>query len=642
MLAILAQTSSSYLGFDQQSGSGATYAVLGGFIALIALIVAVNAARGKRDKRRAKGGGKNGRSTRKRKTRAKDALAEFVVPYLDLDQLINPPEGRHRPIPEELQLGTVLISQRMGIKCLLLDSLEEVGKDTLKDICARKLRPNQVLYVPMGTQIYKDEILHQGKGFATRIRKGTLFLSVGGHPNTYLLESLKLPLRKELNSNHQILPVTELTAQRYLQSLIDIPSSFELLKEDVLFDTSAENVRTVEKGTLILSRSGALVGLMLEKYDLPHKGPLSDLEALFQLKTIYQRFPLETLIQEADKAGGRSITIEKGTFIFSSAGKVYFTWRDGLAVDKKQLVDWSLWSQINDPSLLEVSKTKSNSIGGPGEVITQDELNYLRDVFRQAGTTNIRVGTLLLDRSIFYKFVHEMPYAQTGKFRSHIGKGVQILNSTSLGTFSVELGGSNVEITGLDLEAVRKHLLPEGKLLIRIGTKLRILDERLGDWVYLVTTNLFYPYGTLTRPYMEEFIPENIRFDSREPKISTIIGEQKHPASEDIGASGEPLGDLLALINYELFQTEPRIVFVLDGTLFHWGQKGRLYRVNEELVFRPQKYSDRLKNQDLEALAADWKINPVVDDAQEDEEEVPVFDEEEDLEDLPFDTGAVR
>jgi hypothetical protein len=584
MLAILAQTSSSYLGFDQQSGSGATYAVLGGFIALIALIVAVNAARGKQDKRRAKGGGKNGRSTRKRKTRAKDALAEFVVPYLDLDQLINPPEGRHRPIPEELQLGTVLISQRMGIKCLLLDSLEEVGKDTLKDICARKLRSNQVLYVPMGTQIYKDEILHQGKGFATRIRKGTLFLSVGGHPNTYLLESLKLPLRKELNSNHQILPVTELTAQRYLQSLIDIPSSFELLKEDVL----------------------------------------------------------ETLIQEADKAGGRSITIEKGTFIFSSAGKVYFTWRDGLAVDKKQLVDWSLWSQINDPSLLEVSKTKSNSIGGPGEVITQDELNYLRDVFRQAGTTNIRVGTLLLDRSIFYKFVHEMPYAQTRKFRSHIGKGVQILNSTSLGTFSVELGGSNVEITGLDLEAVRKHLLPEGKLLIRIGTKLRILDERLGDWVYLVTTNLFYPYGTLTRPYMEEFIPENIRFDSREPKISTIIGEQKHPASEDIGASGEPLGDLLALINNELFQTEPRIVFVLDGTLFHWGQKGRLYRVNEELVFRPQKYSDRLKNQDLEALAADWKINPVVDDAQEDEEEVPVFDEEEDLEDLPFYTGAVR
>ena len=427
-----------------------------------------------------------------------------------------------------------------------------------------------------------------------------------------------------------------------MQSLIDLPASFDLLKEDVLFDASAENVRTVEKGTLVISRSGALVGLMLEKYDLPHIGPLSDLNALFQLKTVYQRFPLETLIQQAAKNGGRPISIEKGTFIFSSAGKVYFAWRDGLTADEKQLTTWSMWSQINDPSLLEVSKTKSEAIGGPGEVITQDELNYLRDVFRQAGTTNIRVGTLLLDRSIFYKFVHEMPYAQTGKFRSHLGKGVHVLNSTSTGTFSVEVGGSNVEITGLDLEAIRKHLLPEGKLLIKIGTKLRILDEKYGDWIYLVTTNVFYPYATLTRPYMEEFIPDNIRFHAREPKGSTIIGEQDKPALEDIGASGEPIGDLLALINNELFQTEPRVVFVLDGTVFLWRQSG-LYRVNEELVFRPHHYSERLKDQDLEALAADWKINRVVEDTDEEEEEIPtVFEEEEDLEDLPFDTGAVR
>ena len=114
--------------------------------------------------------------------------------------------------------------------------------------------------------------------------------------------------------------------------------------------------------------------------------------------------------------------------------------------------------------------------------------------------------------------------------------------------------------------------------------------------------------------------------------MSTIISEQEKPDSEDIGFSGEPIGDLLALINNELFQTEPRIVFVLDGTLFHWRQKWRLYRVNEELVFRPHQYSERLKNQDLEALAAAWKINPVFEDAVE----------EEDLEDLPFDTGAVR
>ena len=115
--------------------------------------------------------------------------------------------------------------------------------------------------------------------------------------------------------------------------------------------------------------------------------------------------------------------------------------------------------------------------------------------------------------------------------------------------------------------------------------------------------------------------------------MCTIISEQEKPDSEDIGFSGEPIGDLLALINNELFRTEPGIVFVLDGTLFHWRHKGRLYRVNEEMVFRSHQYSERLKNQDLEALAAAWKINPVFEDAVE---------EEEDLEDITFDTGAVR
>ena len=125
--------------------------------------------------------------------------------------------------------------------------------------------------------------------------------------------------------------------------------------------------------------------------------------------------------------------------------------------------------------------------------------------------------------------------------------------------------------------------------------------------------------------------------------MSSIISEQEKPDSEDIGFSGEPIGDLLALINNELFRTEPGIVFVLDGTLFHWRHKGRLYRVNEEMVFRSHQYSERLKNQDLEALAAAWKINPVFEDAVEEEEEIPtLFDEEEDLEDITFDTGAVR
>ena len=87
-----------------------------------------------------------------------------------------------------------------------------------------------------------------------------------------------------------------------------------------------------------------------------------------------------------------------------------------------------------------------------------------------------------------------------------------------------------------------------------------------------------------------------------------------------------------------MFQKE-RVVFVLDGTMFNW--KGRLYRANEELVFRPHQISDKLQDQDFQVLATDWKIHPVVEDAPE--EEAPTFiAEEEDLEDLPFDTDAVR
>ena len=206
-----------------------------------------------------------------------------------------------------------------------------------------------------------------------------------------------------------------------------------------------------------------------------------------------------------------------------------------------------------------VSKTKSNKIGGPGHVITQDELNYLRDVFRQAGTTNINQQSLILDKNVFYKFRIDMPYAQTGKFRGYLGKGVDILNSASRGTFSIELGGKDIELTDLDIGAVREHLLEEGKMLIKIGTLLRIRDEKYGDWVYMVTTNVFYPYDTLTRPFMEEFMPESIRFAHREAKMSSIIGPRDPKdkiAEDDYGASGEPVGDLLAIINNQLFQHE--------------------------------------------------------------------------------------
>ena len=91
--------------------------------------------------------------------------------------------------------------------------------------------------------------------------------------------------------------------------------------------------------------------------------------------------------------------------------------------------------------------------------------------------------------------------------------------------------------------------------------------------------------------------------------MSTLIGPQEKPHIEDIGGAGEPIGDLLALINSELFHKE-RIVFVLDGTLFTWKEKGQVYRVNEELVFRPHEISTRLQNRDLEALAARTCLRP--------------------------------
>lgn len=643
MIAVLAQQG-AYLEFGNQSSSSDMLVFLGAFVGIVALMIIVQQVLRRRKRGNAVNGNGNGNgngrpSKKRRRQQQKDALADFTATVLDIDPLVNPPTGRPRPIPDELQPGTVLVSQRLGVKCLLIEQLTEVGRRTLKEVCARKLRPNQGIYLPMGTQLYKDEILHQGRGFAARLRKGSLFLSVGGHPNAYLLSDLQLPLRRELASNPQILPVTETTAQKYLQSLLDIPPSFELLKEDVLFDTSEENVRKVDKGSLVISRSGALVGLMLEDYNLPHKGPLSDLEALFQLRTQYERYPIETLIQRSAKSGGRAIPLTRGTFIFSSAGKVYFIWKEGLEADENTLSTWSRESQIYDPHLVEVSKTKGNRIGGPGIVVTQDDLTYLRDVFRQAGTTKINIETLLLDKNVFYKFMTELPYAHTGKFRHLLGKSVFQLNSASKGTFSIELGGKDVEITDLDLKAVREHLMPEGKLLIKIGTSMRIRDERYGDWIYVAHLTLFYPYDTFTRPYMEEFIPESIRFKGRDAKKSTIIGPQDKPTVDDVGAAGEPIGDIIAIINNALFGKEPRTVFVLDGTLFHW--KDRLYRVNEELVYRPVEYADKLENRDLQALAADWKIHPVVEDGIEEDEPV-VLEEEGDLEDLPFDTDAVR
>ena len=568
----------------------------------------------------------------------RDLLAPFKPSTVDLDPLVHPTKHQHPSIPESLHPGSLLVSQRHGVKCLLLDEVEGVEIQVLKAICLGKSDLQQLVYLPMGTPVLKDEVLHQGRQFVVKLRKGTLFLSPGGHPNSYLLHGLTLPLTRELSSNWEILLITESTAKRHLQNLVSLPPNFSLLKEDLLYDESVET-RKIDKGTLVISRSGALSGFMLEDVYLPLKKSVADLDALFPFKSTYKNFPIETLMQQAARTGSKGLPLERGTFLFSPQGKVYFVWQEGVRASTQQLKRWAGAAQIIEPGILNISTTKNNIIGGPGKVITQEELTYLHDVFRQAGSTNIYRETLLLDRNVFFKFTQDMPYAHTGKYRGYLRTGqVVMLNTFRKGTFSVELGGKDITITDLDMEQVRKHLQPQGRILIKIGTYLRIIDERYGDWIYEVKNNLFYAYETLTRPYLEEFIPESLAREGRGEKLSTIIGPQEKPYPEDKGASGQPLADLLALINNEL--SNDRFVFVLDGALFHW--KGRLYRVNEELVFRPQEY-EKIEPQELEALEAEWKIHPLVEDSPELEEDLPAFEEQdEDLEDLPFDTSSHR
>ena len=75
-----------------------------------------------------------------------------------------------------------------------------------------------------------------------------------------------------------------------------------------------------------------------------------------------------------------------------------------------------------------------------------------------------------------------------------------------------------------------------------------------------------------------------------------------------------------------------------DGTLFFW--RKRLYRVNEEIAFRPLHHS-KIENSDLEAYESEWKIHPVVEGAADSDDELPPDEfEDEDLEYLPFKTSA--
>ena len=109
---------------------------------------------------------------------------------------------------------------------------------------------------------------------------------------------MSLPLRKELGSNGEYMPFTEASAKRHLQKLIDLPESFNLLKEDLLH-TPETPAQTVEKGSLVVSRGGALTGLLTEDVQLPLRTSVVDLTALFALKNSYQSIPLDSLLAQA-------------------------------------------------------------------------------------------------------------------------------------------------------------------------------------------------------------------------------------------------------------------------------------------------------------------------------------------------------
>ena len=129
---------------------------------------------------------KNFAKSRKRakaKSPRHDLLAPFQLPMLDLDPLVHPTKNNSPRIPPKLNIGTLLVSQRHGIKCLLLDAIEEVEISNLKNICLRKMQPDRAIFLPMGTQLLKDEVLHQDREVVIKLRKGTVFIRPGGHPN---------------------------------------------------------------------------------------------------------------------------------------------------------------------------------------------------------------------------------------------------------------------------------------------------------------------------------------------------------------------------------------------------------------------------------------------------------------------------
>ena len=165
---------------------------------------------------------KKKKRTRRRRTNAAhnrrpaDLFGPYLPPRIDVDALLHPERKGLGQIPDQINIGTVLSSKRHGIKCLLLDPLEGVELSFLKKLCLRTLNNPSIVYLPIGTVVYKESVTHQGRDFVAQLEKGTVFLSPSGHPNGYLLDKMSLPLRKELGSDGEYIPFTEASAKRHL------------------------------------------------------------------------------------------------------------------------------------------------------------------------------------------------------------------------------------------------------------------------------------------------------------------------------------------------------------------------------------------------------------------------------------------
>jgi hypothetical protein len=68
----------------------------------------------------------------------RDLLAPFQLPILDLDLLVHPAKDSKPRIPPKLNIGTLLVSQRHGVKCS-----RRGGRITRRNALRRRRRPRR-------------------------------------------------------------------------------------------------------------------------------------------------------------------------------------------------------------------------------------------------------------------------------------------------------------------------------------------------------------------------------------------------------------------------------------------------------------------------------------------------------------------